>query len=117
MDGFQVVQKPYLTDRSRISLMGRILKAHPEALSEIDKETGLPPFALPIRRALSARCEEDSSSDEERFVCISSWNDYTSLSSAYFLLRQKLEMLSEVVKDASSKNVSTEPASKRSRTS
>mmetsp|Transcript_35818 Transcript_35818/g.61072 ORF Transcript_35818/g.61072 Transcript_35818/m.61072 type:complete len:540 (-) Transcript_35818:262-1881(-) len=89
----------------RLSVLNVILKAYPEALSVIDSETGLPPFALPVLH--------ENKYKNRGLV------QHLSLSSTYFLLRQQPDMLSGIIAslDGSKLKATSGNSKKRQRTS
>lgn len=97
----------YISDSLRLSLVNTIWKAYPDAASTMDKQTNLPAFALPMRGF-------------KHGDLVSSADWYTGVSSAYFLLRQRPEILAEVIADFSGNvdfEVGPKPQSKRPRIS
>jgi len=73
-----------IAEEERFELVRRIWNAYPDAAGIMDKETGLPPFALSMREIENTRKNKYS----EIECC---------LSSAFFLLRKQPEILSEYI--------------------
>ena len=99
-------QRLVLDENKRLNLVSMIWKAYPDAADKVDKNTGLPPFALAARgKDESGTVEADEKckykTDGDFFEHLGKMLDRleagkkVTLSSSFFLLRQHPEILSE----------------------
>jgi hypothetical protein len=86
-------RRSYESDERRLELVRVIWKADPDVVSVMDRELNLPPFALPERYVQGSSWNVEEDYDDYR--CES--RKYSGLSSTYFLLRQRPEMIAETI--------------------
>lgn len=92
----------------RLQLVQTVFEADPDVASIMDNEINLPPFTLPERYEESQVYEREQNAQ------------YPGLSSTYFLLRQRPEMIAETIsmiqrglKEAEAEAEAAEPSAKR----
>ena len=99
-------QRLVLDENKRLNLVSMIWKAYPDAADIVDKNTGLPPFALAARGKdefgkVEAKKKSKYNKEGdliEHFDRFEAANEAT-LSSSFFLLRQHPEILSGYIVD------------------
>ena len=92
----------HISDAERLELVRTIWKAYPEAVEVMDKQSSIAPFLLPLR-------DERDKTKEEKWTWFETQH-LPSLSTAFFLLQQRPEMIHRaVLGDLGGQNEKEEP--------
>ena len=111
-------QRVVLKESKRLNLVSMIWKAYPDAADIVDKNTGLPPFALAARGSVMKEFTSGRISVGDFLDTISNKRD--AVSTSFFLLRRHPDILSEYnivggVEQPCSSNKDSIPLAKRPR--